>query len=74
MKKAPQNRPFQALIRKGIMRSRDLQGVGVSRTGIRRLTQRGVLEQVGHGLIAVHRSSFLSGRIGPMPPNAPREG
>jgi predicted transcriptional regulator of viral defense system len=40
-----------ALVKKaGIIRSRDLERAGVSRTQIRRLRERGVIERVGRGL------------------------
>jgi predicted transcriptional regulator of viral defense system len=38
------------LARSGIARSRDLERAGVSRTQIRRLVERGVIERVGRGL------------------------
>ncbi len=40
-----------ALVKKaGVIRSRDLERAGVSRTQIRRLRERGVIERVGRGL------------------------
>lgn len=36
--------------RAGIARARDLERAGISRTGIRRLCERGLLERVGRGL------------------------
>jgi predicted transcriptional regulator of viral defense system len=40
----------QALKRLGIARSRDLERAGVSRTQLRRLVERGLIERVGRGL------------------------
>jgi predicted transcriptional regulator of viral defense system len=44
------NSSIKALTVQGIFRSRDLEATGISRTAIRRLTQQGLLEKVGHGL------------------------
>ena len=42
--------PYEILLKKQrIVRSKDLEAAGLSRTAIRRLTERGALEKVGHG-------------------------
>ena len=46
----PTNRALQLLKRAGIARSRDLERVGISRTQVRRLRERGVIERSGRGL------------------------
>ena len=44
------SRVLQLMRRAGIVRSRDLEQAGVSRTRLRRLCDRGLLERVGRGL------------------------
>jgi len=45
------HRRLQAILKKkGLARSRDLEAAGLSRTQIRRLAEKGVLEKVGRGL------------------------
>ncbi len=47
---SPTKKAQQALKRLGIARSRDLEYAGVSRTQLRRLIERGLIERVGRGL------------------------
>jgi len=44
------HRALQLMKREGIVRSRELEQLGVSRTKLRRLIERGLLERVGRGL------------------------
>lgn len=48
--KSPTEKAHHLLERVGIARSRDLERVGVTRTELRRLVERGQLERVGRGL------------------------
>jgi len=50
MSKTPSDRAKHLLKRVGIARSRDLEQVGVSRTRLRRLLERGLIERVARGL------------------------
>jgi len=47
---SPSDRALQVLNRMGIARSKDLERAGISRTQLRRLKERGVVERVGRGL------------------------
>ena len=47
---SPTKKAQQVLKRLGIARSRDLEYAGVSRTQLRRLIERGLIERVGRGL------------------------
>lgn len=47
---SPESRVQAVLEAKGIARSRDIERAGVSRTQIRRLVERGVIERVARGL------------------------
>ena len=46
----PQDRALKLLEERGVARSRDLERIGLSRTQIRRLRERGLIERVGRGL------------------------
>ncbi len=46
----PAKRALKLLEERGVARSRDLERAGVTRTQIRRLSERGVIERVGYGL------------------------
>jgi predicted transcriptional regulator of viral defense system len=46
----PTDRAQRLLARVGIARSQDLERAGISRTQLRRLRERGVVERVSHGL------------------------
>jgi predicted transcriptional regulator of viral defense system len=48
--RTPAARALRLLKQNGIARSRDLEGAGVSRTAIRRLLERGLIERVSRGL------------------------
>ena len=50
MTRTPTNRAQNLLKRLGIARSRDLERAGVSRTQLRRLLDRGLIERVGRGM------------------------
>ncbi len=50
--KTPTGRAVDLLKRVGIARTGDLERAGISRTQIRRLCERGLIERVGHGLYA----------------------
>jgi len=52
-KKPISNRMLQLMKREGIVRSRELEQLGVSRTKLRRLIERGLLERVGRGLYSL---------------------
>jgi predicted transcriptional regulator of viral defense system len=47
---SPSDRALQVLNRLGIARSKDLERAGISRTQLRRLKERGIVERVGRGL------------------------
>ena len=47
---SPTKKAQQVLKRLGIARSRDLERAGISRTQLRRLIERGLIERVGRGL------------------------
>ena len=47
---SPSDRALQVLNRVGIARSKDLERAGISRTQLRRLKERGIVERVGRGL------------------------
>lgn len=53
----PAERALKLLEERGVARSRDLERVGVTRTQIRRLSERGIVERVGHGLYRDPRAS-----------------
>jgi predicted transcriptional regulator of viral defense system len=46
----PAERALRLLAERGVARSRDLERAGVTRTQIRRLSERGIVERVGYGL------------------------
>ena len=46
----PAERALKLLAERGVARSRDLERAGVTRTQVRRLSERGVIERVGYGL------------------------
>jgi predicted transcriptional regulator of viral defense system len=52
-RETPTDKAHHLLERMGIARSRDLERAGVTRTQLRRLRERGLLERVGRGLYAL---------------------
>lgn len=61
-KKPPVDPALALLDALGTARSRDLEAAGVSRTRIRRLVERGVIERVGRGLYRLPGAPFTEGR------------
>jgi predicted transcriptional regulator of viral defense system len=57
----PLARAFAVLKQSGIARSRELERAGLSRTEIRRLVARGVLERVGRGLYRAAEAPLEAG-------------
>lgn len=60
--RTPAGQAIRKLKSVGIARSRDLERIGVSRTQLRRLLQRGLIERVARGLYALPDAAFTEHR------------